>query len=191
MTFIEQYKKFLNLCCEKIPKIQLDGLRDNPSINPTIIPTPRDWFIDSFDWYVGLKLIRGKIYGPFYRVDGDFFWPTIGNYYDVYSEEKCFFGLEAPKNNKDAERLYKMRPSTTKKYVYEILIEMPKWPVLDDAYIFLGAVKDAEGFQVNPNGKLVELMRGKIERKEIKRFSKSADENYDYKKSEIYIINKD
>ncbi|MBI5181013.1 MAG: hypothetical protein HZA05_06385 [Nitrospirae bacterium] len=136
MKFTERYEKFINLCRNKIPEIQVRGLEKNPKINPTITPTPRDWFIDSFDWYVGLKLIRGETYGPFYRVDGEYFWPTIGNLYDIYSETKCFFGLEAPKNISEVELLYNIMKSTKRDYIYEVIIEMPKWPIIDDAYIF-------------------------------------------------------
>ena len=114
MKFSEKYNQFISQLKDIIPETQLEGLENNPKINPTIIPTPRDWFIDSFDWYVGLKLIRGAKYGPFYRIDGNYFWPTIGNYYDIYSESKCFFGLEKPETQKDAERLYKLHPTTPK-----------------------------------------------------------------------------
>jgi len=189
MNFIDRYKEFIKKCKGIIPKIQLKGLEESPAINPTITPTPRDWFIETFDWYVGLKLIRGETYGPFYRVDGDFFWPTIGNYYDIYSEEKCFFGLEAPKDNNDVERLYKIQPATDKKYVYEILVKMPRWPVIDDAYIFIGAVKNGDGFQVNPNGRVVELIRKKILNNEINRFFKTRDGKFDYSNSIQYILN--
>ncbi len=187
MKFSEKYNQFIALLKGNIPDIQLEGLENNPNINQTIIPTPRDWFIDSFDWYVGLKLIRGEVYGPFYRIDGDCFWPTIGNNYDIYSESKCFFGLEKPKTYKDAERLYKLQPDTSKDFVYEVRVEMPKWPVIDDAHLFIGAVKGGEGFQVNPNGKVVEMLRKDIENNMLKRFS-STDSKYDYKKSEQYLF---
>jgi len=191
MKFIERYEEFIKLCRGKIPEIQIKGLEDNPIINPTITPTPRDWFIDSFDWYVGLKLIRGKTYGPFYRVDGDYFWPTIGNLYNVYSESKCFFGLKPPKNIHDVERLYKIMNNTKRDYVYEVIIEMPKWPIIDDAYIFLGAVKSGEGFQVNPNGRVVELLRDKIENNKIKRISLVDNNKYDYEKHDVYMFIKE
>lgn len=185
MKFSEKFDDFINRLDRIIPKAQLGKIESNPIINPTIIPTPRDWFIDSFDWYIGLKLIRGGKYGPFYRIDGDYFWPTIGNYYDIYSESKCFFGIEKPEKHQDAERLYKLQPTTPKDFIYEILIEMPEWPIIDDAYLFIGAVKGGEGFQVNPNGKVVEMLRVNIENNKLKRFSSSSG-IYDYSKSEQY-----
>ncbi len=113
MKFSARYDKFIELCRGKIPEIQVQGLNECPKINPIITPTPRDWFVDSFDWYVALKLIRGKVYGPFYRIDGDFFWPTIGNMYDVYSETKCFFGLEKPEKLDDGRLLFNIREDTS------------------------------------------------------------------------------
>jgi hypothetical protein len=180
MKFTERYDTFINLCCGKIPDIQLHGLEENPKMNPTIIPEPRDWFLDSFDWYVGLKLLRGKIYGPFYRVEGDYFWPTIGNLYDVYSESQCFFGMERPTGIAHAQSLYNLRPDTPKDFVYEIILEMPQWPIIDDSYIFLGAVKNAVGFQVNPNGRVVKLLRDNIKKNRVKRFALDVNKKYDY-----------
>lgn len=72
-SITDKYIKFIELCRLTIPPIQAQGLEENPKINPRIIPEPRDWFMESFDWYVGLKLIRGEICGPFYRIDGVFF----------------------------------------------------------------------------------------------------------------------
>lgn len=191
MKFIERYEEFIKLCRDKIPEIQVKGLEDNPRIDPTIIPTPRDWFVDSFDWYVSLKLIRGERYGPFYRVDGDYFWPTIGNLYDVYSESKCFFGFTPPKNINDVERLYKIMENTKRDYVYEVIIEMPKWPIIDDAYLFLGAIRNGEGFQVNPNRRVVEILRGNIENNRLKRYSLVDNNKYNYEKQNLYMFIKD
>lgn len=185
MKFTEKYNKFISLLKGNIPDIQLEGLENNPRINPTIDPTPRDWFIDSFDWHVGLKLLRGKKYGPFYRIDGDYFWPTIGNCYDIYSESKCFFGIEKPEKHKDAEDLYNLQSDTARDFVYEIFIEMPEWPIIDDAYLFIGAVKGRKGFQVNPNGRVVAMLRKDIKNNKLKRFS-STDSIYNYKESEQY-----
>ncbi len=185
MKFTERYEKFIKLCQGKMPPVQVQGLEKNPKINPTIIPEPRDWFIESFDWIVGLKLLRGETYGPFYRVDGDYFWPTIGNLYDKYSETACFFGMQKPKDIDEVKSLYNIMKSTKTDYIYEIIIEMPKWPIIDDAYIFLGAVKNGGGFQVNPNGRVVELLREKIINNKIDRFV-CIDNKYNYDKQDPY-----
>lgn len=94
--------------------------------------------------------------------------------------------MEKPIDPSGTERLYKIMASTKKEFVYEIIIEMPKWPIIDDAYIFFGAVKNAEGFQINPNGKVVELLRERIENNKIKRFPLGSDNKFDYGKGEIY-----
>ncbi len=75
-------------------------------------------------------------------------------------------------------------------YVYEISIEMPEWPIVDDAYIFLGAVKDGKGFQINPNGRVVELLRERILNNKIKRFTTGSNGRYDYDKEEVYVFTK-
>jgi len=186
MKFVELYQDFLKKCKGKIPEVQiLHELEMVPRINAPITPPPRDWFVASFDWYVGLKLVCGAIYGPFYRVDGSSFWPQIGKSYDEYSEKKCFFGLERPKDVADATRLYNMKRDTDTKYIYEIFIEMPKWPLIE-AWIFLGPVKDGNGFQVNPNSVVVELIKGKIVKGEIKRYSQTDNGIYNYQNSELY-----
>ncbi|RZB33604.1 MAG: hypothetical protein SRB2_03870 [Desulfobacteraceae bacterium Eth-SRB2] len=187
MNFVETYTQFIKHLKGKIPDIQLKGLQEKPRINPKIDPNPRDWFIDSFEWYVGVKLLRGRKYGPFYRIDGDYFWPTIGNLVDEYSESKCFFGLEKPTTYQDAERLYKLQLSTLTSFVYDINVEMPEWPIIDDAYLFIGAVKGGEGFQVNPNGRVVQMLRTDIENNKLKRYS-SSKSIYDYSKSEQYTF---
>ena len=190
MKFVEKYNQFIKHLKGKIPDVQLLGLEENPRINPRIDPNPRDWFIDSFDWYVGLKLLKGEKYGPFYRVDGDYFWPTIGNLVDEYSESKCFYGLEKPTSTSDVQRLYNLKQETSKKFVYEIMIEMPNWPIIDDAYLFLGAVKNGEGFQINPNGRVVELLRKDIENNKLKRYA-SVESIFDYDKQERYVFIKE
>jgi len=187
MKFIDRYQELVTKCSSKIPNVQiLHELEMCPRINAPITPTPREWFVASFDWYVGLKLICGASYGPFYRVDGNTFWPQIGNNHDVYSEKKCFFGLERPKDVEEAKRLYNMKEDTDTKYVYEIFIDMPKWPLIE-AWIFLGPVKDGDGFQVNPNSVVVKLIKGKIFKKEIKRYSQATDGIYDYQKGEPFF----
>ena len=62
---------------------------------------------------------------------------------------------------------------------------MPKWPLIE-AWIFLGPVKDGDGFQVNPNSVVVELIKGKIVEGEIKRYSQTDNGIYDYQNSELY-----
>ncbi len=183
--FIKRYQEFIEKCAGKIPKIQiLHELEMNPQINRPITPTPRKWFIDSFDWVIGLKLVCSASYGPFYRVDGDSFWPVIGNESDVHSEKKCFFGLEKPKDVDDAQNLYDLQ-STDMAYVYEIKFEMPEWPVME-AWIFLGPVKKGKGFQVNPNSVVVELIKGKIFKGEINRYPKLDNGKYSVESEPFY-----
>ena len=186
MKFVEQYQDFLKKCAGKIPEIQiLHELEINPLLNKPITPTPTKWFIDSFDWIIGLKLVCGASYGPFYRVDGDTFWPVIGNESDEYSEKKCFFGLEKPRDVDHAKSLYDLQ-STDMSYVYEINFEMPDWPLID-AWIFLGAVKKGNGFQVNPNRVVVELIKGKILKGEIKRYTKIKNDKYSNKSKPFHV----
>ena len=74
-------------------------------------------------------------------------------------------------------------------YVYEISFEMPEWPVID-AWIFLGAVKKGNGFQVNPNSVVVELIKGKILKGEIKRYPKIEGDKYSDKSEPFYYERK-
>lgn len=190
MKFIQQYQEFIEKCAGKIPEIQiLNELEMNPQINKPIKPRPRQWFIDSFDWLIGLKLVYGISYGPFYRVDGDAFWPEIGNESDEYSEKKCFYGLEKPRDVKHARSLYDLQ-STDMAYIYEIKFEMPECLLVNGAWIFLGPVKKGKGFQVNPNGIVVELIKNKILKGEIKRYPKKADDTYS-DKSEPFLSKKE
>jgi hypothetical protein len=186
MTYIERYQDFLEKCEGKIPAIQyIQELKKNPKIDLPISPPPRKWFVESFDWIIGMRLLCGGKYGPFYRADGDIFYPMIGNNSDEYSECKCFFGLEKPKNVDHAKKLYNLQPETQIKYVYEISIEMPDSPVMD-AWIFIGPVKNGEGFQLNPNSIVVELIKGEILKSNVSRYSVLEDEDFNYKESEAY-----
>jgi hypothetical protein len=190
MKYIERYKDFLDKCKGKIPEIQfVQELELNPKIDLPISPPPRKWFVESFDWIIGMRLLCGGDYGPFYRIDGDIFWPMIGNQSDEYSENKCFFGLEKPKDTAHAERLYKFQSTTETKYIYEISIQMPDFPIMD-AWVFIGPVKDAEGFQLNPNSIVAEIIKGDILKSKVKRYSVRKKGIIDYSKSEAYYKTK-
>jgi len=60
MKFTDKYNLFIELCrgknnsTELLPNNQIDGLENNPILNQPLIPTPRDWFINTFEWYVGI-----------------------------------------------------------------------------------------------------------------------------------------
>ncbi len=90
-----------------IPKVQVDALEHRPVFDPILSIEPRIWWKDSFDWYVAIEIISGERYGPFYRTDGKDFLLQIGEQSDEFSEKKCFFGLEKPKN-------YEMRRKSIK-----------------------------------------------------------------------------
>ena len=188
VKFTTRYNKCVQICRDLVPKEHISKLEYDPLINPPLKPLPRDWFVNSYTWYVGLKLIQGKRYGPFYRVDGDSFWPRIGNMENVYSQEKCFLGLERPIDVKDVERLYNIIPTTSTEYVYKIFIEIPDWPAIEDAYLFLGPVKGAEGFQVSPNRRVVDIIRQRILMGGVERYKRLRGGKYS-KKSEVYEVN--
>jgi hypothetical protein len=190
MKYIQRYQEFLNKCEGKIPEVQfIHELELNPKIDLPISPRPRKWFLEAFDWIIGIRLLCGGNYGPFYRIDGDNFWPMIGNQSDEYSESNCFFGLERPKDVSHAKQLYNFQPKTEQKFVYEVSIEMPDFPVMD-AWVFIGPVKNGEGFQLNPNSIVAELIKKKILKSEVKRYSASKSGRFNYKRHDMYYAAK-
>ena len=195
-AFSQRYAKFIDICKgvysdkELIPYEQIFELEYNPRINPNLQPPPREWLIESFDWFVALRLIPGNNYGPFCRVDGNYFWPEIGNIYGLYTEKKCFYGLKMPINADDVERLYKPKKETLSDFVYGFTIKMPIWPIEDNAYIFIGEDKEGEGYIMNPNSKVATIIRNMITKKKVIQYAKDRDGNYDYRHGKKYDIKK-
>ncbi len=191
--FTDTYDDFIKICKgEKsetklpiIPAIQIWELEYLPKINPKLESPPREWFLDAFDWMVAVQLIGGGTYGPFYRVDGDYFWPQIGNIYEEYSERKCFFGLERPINIDDVLKKYNIREETKRSHIYEISINLDMSPIIHNANIFLGKVKGGEGYQMNPNRIVVEIIKTNIIRKNVKKYALKGVE-FDYNDFEEY-----
>jgi len=146
-----------------IPEIQIRELELNPVFNPELTIEPTGWWKYSFEWYVAIPLIDQGEYGPFYRVDGDHFWPHIGVPGDESSEKKCFFGLEKPKDQEDAKTKYNLRQDTPRDFVYTIKRFKP---VHFQEMIFIGPVRGGSGYQMNPNARVVDRIRSALIRKD-------------------------
>lgn len=193
VDFASQYSRFLDLCrgsdisgTPRVPMPQVEGeLTRTPRLNPPLIPPAHDWFYQSFDWYVGLRLVAGARYGPFYKVDGEHFWPTIGTPTELYSETDCFFGLERPASPQEAEQLYQIKGETPRTRVYEFVIDVGASPVRLDAFIWVGLVKGGTGYQANPNSVTVEIIRSSIVRGEVKSYRLDGNA-YNYAVAESY-----
>ena len=112
--FIDRFKEFIDLLrAEKIiPEVQIEELERNPVFNPGLSTEPQDWWKESFDWYVAVPAIANGLYGPFYRIDGEHFWPQIGIPDQRYSEKMCFPGLKKPMNQEEAQKLYNLKSET-------------------------------------------------------------------------------
>ncbi|MFH1386770.1 MAG: hypothetical protein ABIH50_03790 [bacterium] len=166
--FVERFKKLLNLL-KNIPASQLREIELNPQFNPRLDPQPSDIFATCFDWYLALPLIPGGSYGPFYRVDGDHFWPQDSDGANPFSEKKYFFGLEEPKNQKDAQEKYNMRKETPKDYVHEFTVDADAIGDYFGAEIYVGPVKGGTGYQFNANKLTAHIIRGLIVKNKIKK----------------------
>lgn len=154
-----------------IPAIQLWRIRERVTISPELRPRPRDWWVRSFDWYFVLDLVPDWEYGPFYYGGGDQFWPQIGNTSDESSESNCFYGLNKPRTVTEFNSLYNPRV-TNPEYIYQFTIKVSKETYIHNPLLFIGPVKDGEGFQVNPNSitaKLIqlEILAGNVWRYEL------------------------
>lgn len=166
MKFMQRFEELIGILkrgsISIIPVVQIDELEHNPIFNPTLSIEPQDWWIESFDWYVAVEIISGGRYGPFYRIDGEHFWPQIGKPSNRFSEKKCFFGLEKPINDKDAKKKYKLQKDTQMEYTYEFTIECSNLSPSESAFIFIGPVKDGTGYQMNPNTITANIIKSMI-----------------------------
>lgn len=146
-----------------IPKVQIEELEYYPIFNPELTVSPRDWWKHSFDWFVVIPVIPGGEYGPFYRIGGPHFWPTIGNSNEVYSENQCFYGLKKPKNKQEAKDLYKLQNENELSHTHKIILPagLAENVTLnfDHACFFIGPTYQGKGFQVNPNMRIVDIVR--------------------------------
>lgn len=165
-TFLDKYRRFLDLVGECIPSVQVKELELHPDLSPPLMPPPLSWWINSFEWYVAVPLIVGGNYGPFYRIDGEHFWPQIGDPQVSNSEAKCFYGLEKPRDRVHAEKLYGLKPETSRSHIHAFMLE----PTHSGGFLFIGPVKDRDGFQAGPNSTVVDLIRAEIVRNRVKRF---------------------
>ena len=173
--FIERFNGLIAILENiRIPAPQLREIKSNPRFNPQLKPRPFQLFLECFEWYLFLPLIPGGIYGPFYRIDGDHFWPQDSDGISPFSEIKYFYGLKKPANQKEAMEKYKMMPDTPKDYVHEFAIDSKAIGDTRDAAIFLGPVKGGSGYQFNANKSTANIIRsliikGKIATEELKK----------------------
>ena len=144
----ELFNKILDGC---IPKFQLNQLKNGVLLNPKLSVTPQQWFVDSYEWFFPLEILPGEEYGPFYRVDGEEFWPQIGSPDHIYSENKCFYGFRKPENVNEVKELFGPKSENTMKYIYEFYIKAEKEDFFNNPLMFIGPVRNAAGFQANPN----------------------------------------
>ena len=133
------------------PKPQLEFIKHDPVFNPLLAPKPQDWWKASFDWFIAIELIPGNRYGPFYVMHGEWFWPQIGEPEILYSEKKCFLGLEKVKTKDEAKKKYNLHSSNPMNYLYKIDFSIDEHLLCCTPWIFVGPVKDGTGFQMNPN----------------------------------------
>jgi len=171
--FAQGFNKLMDLLEKEIgfPKPQCDHIKHYPDFNPPLEPHPQDWWRDSFDWYIAIDLIPCVEYGPFYILQGDWFWPQIGNPRIIDSEKKCFFGLEKPEHIKDAREKYNPRESTLKeaKFLYKFTFNIDNCCLCCMPLMFIGPVKGGTGFQMNPNRVTCTAIRTAILHRKIQR----------------------
>lgn len=154
------------------PKPQCEHIKHFPNFNPALFPTPQDWWKTSYDWFIAIDLIPGVKYGPFYILQGDWFWPQIGTSEIIDSEKKCFFGLEKPESVEDAKKKYNLsenpiiNPMT---HLYELIFEINPSFSCCLPQVFVGPVKGGTGFQMNPNSVACTVIRIAIIQKKVKR----------------------
>ncbi len=164
-----------------IPRIQLRKMQEAGIMSPPLNPPPQEWWVKSFECYFILDLLPCHKYGPFYRI-GDSkgdpnFWPQIGIPSDEFSESKCFYGLEKPRDVTEAKRLYAPK-ETELDYIYEFKIKVPRYVFFHNPLLFIGPVKDGEGFQVNPNAITAKLIQLEILSRNVNRYSKLENNTY-------------
>jgi hypothetical protein len=95
-----------------------------------------------------------------------------------------------PVNERDVKRLYKPQKETNLNYVYRFIINLPRWPIEDQAYIFIGADKKGEGYIMNPNRAVATMIRSMVISDEVMQYGKDKDGKYDYDKGITYRIKK-
>ena len=148
-----------------IPEPQLYQIEHNPSLNPRLVPKPKKFFFESFDgWFIVLDLIPGGKYGPFYRVDGDHFWPRHSDGNNPRSEAKYFYGLKKPKTQKEAKEMYAPQATTSITHVHELDFDEN---IIYGAQIYLGPVRGGSGYQFNANIPAANMIRSLIIREKI------------------------
>ncbi len=177
--------KILEYC---IPAFQLKNLKNGVLRDPRLTITPQEWFVNSYEWFFALEILPGLEYGPFYRVDGDEFWPEIGNPDDIYSERKCFYGFRKPENIKRAKELLALKDENTMKYVYEFKIKASREEFFNNPLMFIGPVRNAAGFQANPNRTTAKIIQLEIMNQGVVRYHKLKNDKYSLI-SERYIVN--
>ncbi len=171
-----------------IPAFQLDNLKNGILLNPRLSVAPQQWFVDSFEWFFALDLLPGERYGPFYRVDGDEFWPQIGNPDDTFSENKCFYGFRKPSNVKEAKEWFGPKADNAMKYVYQFSITATREDFFYNALMFIGPVRNGAGFQANPNGITAKIIQLEIMNQGVVRYVKLENGDY-FQESKPYIVN--
>jgi len=166
---------FNQILVGRIPTSQLDHLKRGVLLNPELTITPQKWFVDSYEWFFPLEILPGGEYGPFYRVDGEEFWPQIGSPDDTYSENKCFFGFRKPDNIEWIKKFLGPKAENTMQYIYEFSITANQEDFFDNALMFLGPIRNALGFQANPNRSAAKIIQLEITNYRVVRYPRIQD----------------
>jgi hypothetical protein len=181
----ELFNEILKGC---IPVFQLENLKNGVLLNPKLSIAPQQWFVDSFEWFFPLEILPELKYGPFYRVDGDEFWPQVGSPDDIYSENKCFYGFQKPENVEKVKELFGPKSENTMKYVYEFYIKACREEFYNNAMMFIGPIRNAAGFQANPNRTAAKIIQIEIiKNRGVVRYEKLESGDYSLK-PEPYIV---
>jgi hypothetical protein len=188
---MDEFATKYNNLMELLPKIglpqpQCEHIKRHPIINPNLDPLPQNWWTDSFEWFIAIELIPGVQYGAFYILHDDWFWPQIGDQELIFSEKKCFFGLEIVKNIHEAEKKYKIHRSNFMKYLYEFKFDIDCSISCNTPLIFIGPVKDGTGYQMNPNRLSSKAIKIAIAKNEVRRFKVNKKGEIMLTRPEVY-----
>ncbi len=191
MTINFNFNKALELFNEilrgRIPISQLDQLKNGVLLNPELSISPQKWFVESYGWFFPLEILPGVEYGPFYRVNGDEFWPQIGSPDDTYSENKCFYGFRKPPNIRWIKKYLGPKSENTMQYIYQFTIRASREDFFNSPLMFIGPIRNALGFQANPNRTTVRIIQMEIMNNRVVRYPRINDA-YD-ENSEPYNFN--